>query len=61
VLELYPDLVELAVRRGDVAAARTIASEGLALASCPVTWRAAARAFAGTPSGDGFERMWSGR
>lgn len=61
VLELYPDLVELAMRRGDVAAARTIASEGLALASRPVTWRAAARAFAGTPSGDGFERMWSAR
>lgn len=61
VLDLYPDLVELAMRRGDVAAARRIAGEGLALSSGPVTWRAAARAFAGTPSGAGFDRMWSGR
>jgi serine/threonine-protein kinase len=61
VIELYPDLVDLALRRGDVATARAIATEGLALVSCPVTWRAAARAFAGTPSGDGFDRMWSGR
>lgn len=61
VVELYPDLVDVALRRGDVAAARVIASEGLAVAGCPLTWRAAARAFAGTPSGAGFERMWSGR
>jgi eukaryotic-like serine/threonine-protein kinase len=61
VVDVYLDLVDLALRRGDVARARTLASEGLALASCPVTWRAAGRAFAGTPTGDGFDRMWSGR
>lgn len=61
VLELYPDLVDVALRRGDVATARTIATEGLAVASCPITWRAAARAYAGTTAGDGFDRMWSSR
>jgi serine/threonine protein kinase len=61
VVELYPLLVDLALRRRDVERARTVAQRGLAVASCPVTLRAAARAFAGTPVGAGFLKLLNGR
>ncbi len=57
VVELYPLLVDLALRRREVEKARAVVQQGLAVASCPVIWRAAARAYAGTPVGDGFLKM----
>ncbi|HLU60195.1 MAG TPA: serine/threonine-protein kinase [Pseudonocardia sp.] len=61
VVELYPLLVDLALRRDEVGRARAVAKQGLAVASCPATWRAAARAFAGTPAGEGFLTMLRAR
>ncbi|MGH3828976.1 MAG: serine/threonine-protein kinase [Pseudonocardiaceae bacterium] len=57
VIELYPVLVRVALRRDDRPAARRLAHEGLRRRPCQATYRAMAMAFAGTDTGKGFDRL----